>query len=86
MIQIKSVLNGIYKANDFVNKNTSEVTKGKNYLQLLFVKKMRDGSEKQEILNITVPFEKLHLYKDKIGKEIVVDVGIISKDYIFYGI
>ena len=86
MIQIKAVLNSIYKSNDFVNKDTQEVTKGKHYLQLLFVKRMRDGSEKQELLNITIPFEKLHLYKDKVGKEVVVDVGLISKDYIFYGI
>jgi len=86
MVQITAVLLSIYKSNDFVNKQTNEVTEGKNKIQLLSVRKMKNGSEKKELLDISIPSHKVNLYKDKVGKEVTVEVGIIAKDYKFYGI
>jgi len=86
MIQVQALLLSIYKSNDFVNKQTNEVTEGKNKIQLLSVRKMKNGSEKKELLDISIPSHKVNLYKDKVGKEVTVEVGIIAKDYKFYGI
>ena len=86
MVQITAVLLSCYKSNDFINRTTNEVTEGKNKIQLLSVRKMKDNSEKKELLDISIPPHKVNLYKDKIGKEVTVEVGIIAKDYRFYGI
>ena len=86
MLILKAKLLNIYKSNDFVNRETNEKTLGKIKLQLLSTKKMKDGSDKQELLDISIPSEKLELYKNKIGQEVSVEVGLIAKQYTFYGL
>ncbi len=86
MLTLKAKLFGIYRSNDFTNKETGEVQKGKTKLQLLTNRKMKDGSDKQELLDISIPPEKETLYKSKVGQEVSVDVGLIAKNYTFYGI
>ncbi len=86
MLTIKAKLAGIFKANDFKNAESGEVTLGKTKLQLLTNRKMKDESNKQELLDISIPDEKVSLYKSKVGQEVSVDVGLIAKNYTFYGI
>ena len=86
MLTLKAKLFGIYRSNDFTNKETSEVQVGKTKLQLLTNRKMKDNSDKQELLDISIPDEKVSLYKSKVGQEVSVDVGLIAKNYTFYGI
>ena len=86
MLVLKAKLLNIYKSNDFVNRETNETTLGKVKLQLLSIKKMKDGSDKQELLDISIPANKLDLFKNKIGQEVSVEVGLIAKNYIFYGV
>jgi len=47
---------------------------------------MKDGSDKQELLDISIPAHKLDLFKNKIGQEVNVEVGLIAKQYTFYGL
>lgn len=86
MLILKAKLLNIYKSNDFVNRETNETTLGKVKLQLLSTRKMKDGSDKQELLDISIPAVKLDQYKSKIGQEVSVDVGLIAKQYTFYGL
>ena len=86
MLTLKAKLFGIYRSNDFTNKETGEVQVGKTKLQLLTNRKMKDDSDKQELLDISIPDEKTSLYKSKVGQEVTVDVGLIAKNYTFYGI
>jgi hypothetical protein len=85
MLTIKAKLLGIYRSNDYKNKETGEVQTGKTKLQLLTIKDMQDGSKKQELLDISIPDEKVLKYKDKVGQDVSVDVGAIGK-IIYYGI
>ena len=85
MLTIKAQLLGLYRSNDYTNKETGEVQLGKTKLQLLTLQTMKDGSTKQELLDISIPPEKVPRYKDKVGQEVSVDVGAIGK-VIYYGI
>jgi len=86
MLTLKAKLFGIYRSNDFTNKETGEVQIGKTKLQLLTNRKLKDDSDKQELLDISIPAEKVSLYKSKVGQEVSVEVGLIAKNYTFYGI
>ena len=85
MLVLKAKLFGIYRSNDFTNKETGEVQVGKTKLQLLTNRKMKDESDKQELLDISIPPEKVAMYKTKVGQDVSVDVGIIGK-VTYYGI
>lgn len=82
---LQAQLLNIFKSNDFTDKKSGEVSKGKTKLQLLLKRDMKDSSVKQELLDISIPNEKLNLYKDKVGKEVSVDVGLMG-EYRFYGV
>jgi len=75
----------MYKSNDFTNKDTNETQFGKTKLQLQTVRRMKDGSDKIELLDISIPPEKVNMYKSQVGKDVSVDVGLIGKVN-YYGI
>lgn len=86
MLILKSELMGIYKSNDFVNKETGVTTIGRTKIQLLEKQTMKDNSLKLVVLDISIPDNKKHLYtKEKIGKIVDVEVSTIG-DVRFYGI
>jgi len=85
MLTLKAKLIGMFKSNDYLNKETMETQFGKTKLQLQTVRRMKDGSDKIELLDISIPPEKVGMYKSQIGKEVSVDVGLIGKVN-FYGI
>lgn len=86
MLVLKAELLGVYKANDFVNKDSNETTIGKTKLQLMSKQTMQDNSVKRVLLDVSIPNSKLALYpKEKIGKVVEVDVAIIGK-VTYYGI
>ena len=79
MLTLKAKLFGIFRSNDYKNKETGEVQVGKTKLQLLTNRTMQDGSQKQELLDISIPPEKVAMYKSKVGQDVSVDVGVIGK-------
>lgn len=85
MLTLKAKLIGIYKANDFKDRESGEVTTGKTKLQLQTTRTMQDNSSKVELLDISIPNEKVAMYKSKIGQDVSVDVGVIGKVN-YYGI
>lgn len=87
MLTLRATLLNIYTSNEYRSPETGEViSEAKIKLQLMTNRKMKNGSIKQELLDITLPKEKLPLYENKVGKDVDVSVGIISKQYSFYGI
>lgn len=85
MLTIKARLLHLFKSADYTNRDTGEITLGKNKLQLLMEIPLRNGGFKNELLDISIPPEKVHLYKDKENKEVEVEVALIGKAT-FYGI
>ncbi len=85
MLTIKARLLHLFKSADYTNRDTGEITLGKNKLQLLMEIPLRNGGFKNELLDISIPPEKVHLYKGKENEEVEVEVALIGKAT-FYGI
>ena len=86
MLILKAELMGIYRSNDFIDKNTGVTTIGKTKLQLLSKQVMKDSSIKITLLDVSIPEAKVHSFtKDRIGKIVEVDVGVIG-DVKYYGV
>ncbi|MDF1882098.1 hypothetical protein JHD50_12445 [Sulfurimonas sp. MAG313] len=87
--QIQGKLFNVFKTKDFTNKESLEVRAGKWQLQFLTEKDMGDGLGDQMILDkISIPPSMIHDYKDKVGEEVTVKVGVMTdgKKIIYYGI
>ena len=85
MLTIKANLLHLFKSADYTNRETGEITLGKNKLQLLMQVPLRDGGFKNELLDISIPPEKVSQYQGKEGEIVEVDVAIIGK-VTYYGI
>lgn len=85
MLTLKAHLLNIFTGNDFTNQQTGEVAKGKTKLQLLASVPLKNGGFKNQLIDLTIPEEKLPLYQEKINCDVEVVVGLIG-DAKFYGI
>lgn len=81
---IEGMLLSIYTKPDFKDKETGEVTKGKPVLQFLVDSELSNGSIKQEMQDISVPFEKLSEYEKQIGKKVQVKCNFVSKSSVSF--
>ena len=85
MLILKAKLLNIYKSNDFTDKTTGKVITGKNKLQLLMTTYVSNGNYKNELLDISIPEEKIADYLGRENQEVEVEVGYFGK-ITFYGI
>jgi len=82
---IEGQLLSIFRAPDFTDKETGEVTMGKHKLQLLVESELANGEIKQEVKDISIPSKQLKEYEDKVGKPIQLKCDFISKSSVnFY--
>jgi len=84
MIKLQGTLINFIERSTYKGENGEVPTKAK--LQILVENKRANGSLVKDLHNISIPDEKIPMYRDKISKDVTVDVGIISKSYSFYGI
>lgn len=85
MLKLKAFLENIYKSDDFINKETGVVTKGRQKLQVLIEKPLKNGGIKKELIDISIPEEKVSKYLGMEGKQIEVDVSYFGQ-CTFFGI
>lgn len=85
MIKISAMLLNVYIGNDFTDKETGQIIKGKNKLQLLLETPLKNGGSRKELMDLSIPSEKVKLYKGKENEVVEVDVATVGKA-IFYGI
>jgi hypothetical protein len=85
MIKLSGTLLNVYTSNDFTNKETGEVVRGKNKLQLLLETPLKNGGSRKELIDISIPSSKVALYQGQENSPVEVDVAIVGKA-IFYGI
>lgn len=85
MIKISATLLNVYTSNDYTNRETGEVIKGKNKLQLLLETPLKNGGSRKELMDISIPADKVKLYKGQENQIVEVDVATVGK-VIFYGI
>ena len=85
MIKLTGILLNIIDKSEYKKDNGLPVpTKAK--LQLLVEQKRANGSIIKDLQTISIPDNKISMYTDKVGKEVSVEVGIISKQFSFYGV
>ncbi|MDD2267366.1 hypothetical protein [Sulfuricurvum sp.] len=84
MFIIKAKLLHLFVGVDF-KKEDGTIVPGKPKIQLVVISHLRNGQIKNELLDISIPQDKVALYKDKIGTTVEVEVGVIGKCS-YYGI
>jgi len=85
MIKISAMLLNVFTSNDYTNRETGEVIKGKNKVQLLLETPLKNGGSRKELMDISIPVEKVKLYKGRENEVVEVEVATVGKA-IFYGI
>lgn len=85
MLKLKAVLLNTYKSNDFTDKETGAITKGRNKVQLLIEKPLKNGGVKKELIDLSIPEDKLSKYLGMEGKQVEVDVSYFGQ-CTFFGI
>jgi len=85
MIKISATLLNVFTSNDYTNRETGEVIKGKNKVQLLLEIPLKNGRSRKELMDISIPPEKVKLYTGKENEVVEVEVATVGKA-IFYGI
>ena len=84
---LKGQLENVFKAKDFINKNGELESKGK--WQLQFMEKVEGDDGFQIVIHkVSVPDDKVFLYRDSIGIDIEVPVKAFSSNnkVLSYGI
>ena len=75
---------------NFIDKSTYKSEQGevptKAKIQVLVEHKRANGALVKDLQTISIPDDKINMYKSSTSKEVTIDVGIISKSYSFYGI
>jgi hypothetical protein len=84
IVKLEALLNNIYKANDFRNKETGETKAGKTYLQLMVDDMLGNGQIKKQLVNISITPEKARIYEASIGQEIELRCNITSSEKTYY--
>ena len=84
MFILKGMLLNIIDKSTYKKDNIEVETKAK--LQLLVEQKRANGSIVKDLQTISIPDNKISMYTDNVGKEVSVEVGIISKQFSFYGV
>ena len=85
MLKLSAVLLNTYKSDEYTNKESGAITPSRSKLQLLIKKPTKNGSIKQELIDITVSNEVFETHKNAIGKTIEIDVGYFGQ-ITFFGI
>ncbi|MDO9303851.1 MAG: hypothetical protein Q7T77_00845 [Sulfuricurvum sp.] len=83
-IIIEGMLLSIYKSNDFKDKETGEVSHGKHKLQMVLESELQNGSVKNEMLDISIPDNRVKEFETQVGKKVQVKCDIMSKGQISF--
>lgn len=84
---LKGKLENVFKAKDFINKNGELESRGK--WQLQFMEKVEGDDGFQIVIHkVSVPDDRVSLYKDNVGSDIEVPVKAFSSNnkVLYYGI
>lgn len=85
MITLTGVLLNLIDKSEY-KKEDGLLVPTKAKVQILVEETRASGNKIKVLHTISIPDFKIALYKDKVGKEVSVEVGIISKQFSFYGV
>ena len=81
---IEGQLMSMYKKPDFKDKETGEVSVGKNVLQILVESELSNGSLKRDMQDISIPDNRLQEFEDQIGKTVQVRCDYVAKSQVSF--
>ncbi|RXJ84228.1 hypothetical protein [Arcobacter cloacae] len=85
MFTLTGTLLNIIEKGKYKKDNIEVDTKAK--LQILVETSRANGAKVKELHTISIPDSKVISYRDKLGKEVSIEVGILSKEKVnFYGV
>ena len=84
MLRISGHLIAIYSSGEF-KREDGTIVPSKTKLQLLTKVPLKNGGTKNELIDLSIPLDKVAKYKGKENTEVEVDVAIVGKAT-FYGI
>ena len=85
MFTLTGILINFIPASIYKKEGETLTTPVKAKLQILVDEKRVNGSITKVLHNISIPDEKINMYKDKLGKEVSIEVGILSNEKVnFY--
>ena len=84
MLMLKAQLINTFVGNSYT-KEDGTVVPPKNKLQLMTKVPLKSGGHKNELLDISIPESKVHLYAGHEGEEVDVEVGYFGQVN-FYGL
>lgn len=85
MFTLTGTLLNIIEKSKYKKDNIEVDTKAK--LQILVETSRANGAKVKELHTISIPDSKVISYRDKLGKEVSIEVGILSKEKVnFYGV
>lgn len=85
MLKLKAIFSNMYVSSDYTDPKTGVTSKGRNKIQLLVEKPLKNGGIKKELIDLSIPEEKLSKYLGMEGKQVEVDVSYFG-DCKFFGI
>ena len=83
-LMLKGSLLNIFVSNDF-KREDGTIIPGKTKLQLLTKTTLKNGGAKNQLIDLSIPPEKVHKYKGKENSQVEVEVALIGK-CTFYGV
>jgi len=84
MLTLKGTLLNVFMTNEYTKEDGTTIPP-KTKLQLLTKVPLKNGGTKNELIDLSIPIEKVPKYKGKENSTIEVEVAIIGKVQ-FYGI
>jgi hypothetical protein len=86
-VLVEGPLFNVFKRDDYENKKTGEVTRGKRYVQIKVEREQKNGSIKHDILDISLDYDDNKKYEEMIGKVVQIPCGVIADGKVtFYGV
>ncbi len=86
MITLKGSLLNIIPKSEYKKEGETLATPVKAKVQILVENTRANGIKVKELHTISIPDSKIAMYQDKVNKDVEVPVGIISKQFSFYGV
>jgi len=74
-LSLEIKIENLYKAKDFTDTDSGQVTKGKWKIQT-FDRIETESGEQIKLFDVSIPEGKAHLLKDKVGTVVKIPVGI----------
>jgi len=84
MLTISGTLLNVFMTNKYTKEDGSEIPP-KTKLQLLTKVTLKNGGTKNELIDLSIPVDKVHKYKGKENTTVEVEVATIGKVQ-FYGV